>query len=319
MSAPDISKGSFTGHETFPFRYMWLRKAVEQVSQNGKTFGKDDAMVTFGVGKNMVRSIRHWGLATSMIEENPELKNNRGRVLRPSELGGQLFEETGWDPYLEDPATLWLIHWNLASTFKTATTWYWVFNRIPQLEFSKTQLVDWIAKAIHSSGGKRISGASIKRDVDCFVRTYVPSKLTEKSVSSEDTLDCPLNELALIRDFVSKGNYIIDRGEQPSLPDAVFAYALMRFIVWEGITVRTIPLDMVSFKPGSPGRVFCLSEDALLVRLERLDDVTDGALIFDDTAGLKQIMVHEDITEKLMEWMLKTHYTGRRRRKRSGR
>jgi hypothetical protein len=63
---------SFSGHETFVFRYTWLKKAVDAVSFDPRIFGQDDAIVTLGVGKNMVRSIRHWGLATGTLEEEPK-------------------------------------------------------------------------------------------------------------------------------------------------------------------------------------------------------------------------------------------------------
>ena len=111
MLAQMTDRGSFAGHETFPFRYTWLRKAFEAVQEDPEVFGRDDAMVLLGVGKNMVRSMRHWALVSGIIEEDPEVSQNRGRVLRPTELATRLLADDGWDPYLEDPATVWLLHW----------------------------------------------------------------------------------------------------------------------------------------------------------------------------------------------------------------
>lgn len=305
MTDLTLAKGSFAGHETFTFRYMWLRKAVQKLNEiGGDVFGHEDAMVEYGVGKNMVRSIRHWGLATGVIEEDPGLKGNRGRVLQPSKLGEDLFGEHGWDPYLEDPATLWLLHWKLASAPNFATTWYWVFNLAPQLEFTKQQLVTWLTKVIQLNNLKRVSPASLKRDIDCFIRTYVPSR-SSKNLRYEDSLDCPLVELGLVAEFDTRGNYRLERGEQPSLPDAVFAYSVMSFICDLDSSARTIPLESVSFAPGSPGRVFCLSEEALLSRLEQLDGQTDGLLHFDDTAGLRQILINGEINPNEV---LERHY-----------
>ncbi|KKK52150.1 hypothetical protein LCGC14_3107780, partial [marine sediment metagenome] len=45
-------------------RYGWLTKAVARVKSDPQIFAREDAMVAFGVGKNMVRSIRHWGMAS---------------------------------------------------------------------------------------------------------------------------------------------------------------------------------------------------------------------------------------------------------------
>jgi hypothetical protein len=70
---------SFSGRETFVFRYGWLKKAVDAVLQDSEAFNREDAMVNLGVGKNMVRSMRHWSLATRVVEE---VVGTRGRQLR---------------------------------------------------------------------------------------------------------------------------------------------------------------------------------------------------------------------------------------------
>ena len=58
-----------SGHETFPLRYGWLKKAFDAVSAAEESgldrsiFLADDAIARFGVGKNMVASMRHWAVA----------------------------------------------------------------------------------------------------------------------------------------------------------------------------------------------------------------------------------------------------------------
>lgn len=286
-----ITHGSFAGHETFPLRYPWLRKAVQHVKKDGGIFGEEDAMVRLGVGKNMVRAIRHWGLVCGVLEDDDTVRNNRSRVLRASELGEALFADEGFDPYLEDPATLWLLHYELCSTPDHATTWYLAFNHSPQPEFTRTQLLGWLGRLAAERGWPRISPASLKRDVDVFLRTYVPSRAS-RTVPMEDTLDSPLVELGLIRELGTKGSYLIQRGDPPTLPDAVFAYGLIRFLERAGSTSTAVPLHSVAFAPGSPGRVFALTEDALMTRLEHIEAATDGAIVFHDTAGLRQLLVH---------------------------
>ena len=68
----------FAGHETFTLRYAWLKKAVDASLERQDIFLQDDALVTLGVGKNMVRAIRHWGLVTGVLEESRDIPNNRG-------------------------------------------------------------------------------------------------------------------------------------------------------------------------------------------------------------------------------------------------
>src|SRR4051812_34721023 len=108
-----VQRGSFAGHETFPLRYTWLHKAVREVTADPEVFGREDALVRFGVGKNMVRAIRHWGLVCGVLEEDRVIPSNRGRFLCATDLGKRLLGENGWDPYMEDPATLWILQWHL--------------------------------------------------------------------------------------------------------------------------------------------------------------------------------------------------------------
>ena len=62
-------KLQFAGHETFPLRYGWLNKAYDQVARvvssgtgdSNSIFTDERAISLFGVGKNMVVSMRHWG------------------------------------------------------------------------------------------------------------------------------------------------------------------------------------------------------------------------------------------------------------------
>jgi hypothetical protein len=65
-------KGQFSGHETFPLRHLWLRKAFDAVEPGAPRtiFSSPDSIVTFGVGKNMALAIRHWALACGIIEED---------------------------------------------------------------------------------------------------------------------------------------------------------------------------------------------------------------------------------------------------------
>jgi hypothetical protein len=284
-----------------------LRKAVQHVERDGSIFNDDDAMVLLGVGKNMVRSIRHWGLVCGVLEENPEVPNNRGRALRPTALGHKLFSDNGWDPYMEDPATLWVLHYELASVPDHATTWYLAFNHFPHSEFAKTDLLNWLLKLAQERTWARVSPASLRRDVDVFLRTYVPVRAS-RTVPLEDTLDSPFVELELLREL-GKGSYLLQRGDPPSLPDAVFAYGLVQFLSRSASTSTAVPLHAIAFAPGSPGRVFALTEDALMTRLERIEAATDGAIVFHDTAGLRQLLINRMpvLLDVLRPWYEERH------------
>src|ERR1044072_657251 len=96
----------FSGHETFPLRYAWLKKVYDAVTarsadtNNRLVFSADDAISKFGVGKNMVGSMRYWAVAAGII------RDTSGTFKGPYEttpLGDAIFhDERGWDPYIED-------------------------------------------------------------------------------------------------------------------------------------------------------------------------------------------------------------------------
>jgi len=277
---------SFSGHETFPFRYSWLKKGVDAVVKSSTFFSDERAMIELGVGKNMVGSIRHWCLAARLIELEKG-SPNRSHLI-PSQIGMSIFCDGGFDPYLEDPGTLWLIHWLIASNLETATTWFWMFSNWNGVDFTKERICYEIQSWLEKHGYKTISENSLKRDIDCFVRTYIHSRQSKSGII-EDTLDCPLVDLRLITELADGKTYQFQRGPQVSLPNEIFAFALVEFWRTSPSQAKSIAFEKIAYDPGSPGRVFKLDEDSLASRLESIGQVTDGAFSYDETAGLKQV------------------------------
>lgn len=275
---------SFSGHETFPFRYPWLKKGFDAAQADGDIFRRDEAGTLLGVGKNMVRSIRHWCLATGVLAE----MRGPGSTLRPTDLGRLLFADDGLDPYLEDTATLWLLHWQIASNRPRATTWYWAFSHFHEPEFTREALTSALTDWTQTLGGKPIAESSLKRDVEVFLRSYVPSRQRRGNVT-EDSLDCPLIEMSLIRQPGEGQAYRFQRGFQAGLPDGILLYAVLRF--WEDTSPssQTVALHDLARRPGSPGRLFKIDESSLVERLEKIERQTDGGISYDETAGLRQL------------------------------
>jgi hypothetical protein len=280
-TAPQVAY-SFSGHETFTFRYTWLPKAARHLPEHPDLFVTDDAMVTLGVGKNMTKSIKYWCEAMEIIRR----VDRRGHAEMET-FGRNLLDPEGWDPYLEDPGTLWLLHWQLVKNPKRTSTWHLAFTRWNAERFTTDRLVNWLGRVV---GNKRpraqVTAASLRRDVEVFVRTYTPSR-TPKGSLAEDTFDCPLIELGLIREE-ERGVYGFARGQKPTLPDEIFVYALVEF--WNNVAQRqsTLSFEDIMYGAGSPGAAFRLSDNALAERLERLP--TWVGLSYDDTAGLRIVL-----------------------------
>lgn len=286
----DDFRPQFAGHETFPIRSLWLKKAYDEAvsSKNRNIFTAPDAVVRFGVGKNMAHAMRHWGLASGFIEDN-------GATFEPTTLGRAVFDkECGVDPYLEHPGSLWLLHLALAGTPEMTTTWYWAFNVYGSLSFDRDALTRGLLSLAEMRGWKRVAPVTIKRDVDCFVRSYVSRG---RGAMIEDAIEPVLVELGLVRPSAIGDAFEFVRGPKASLPDAVFAIALSRFWQAEHREAATLSAEAACYGPGSPGRVFKLDEDSVVERLMRIEEATDGALAWSETAGLKQVFRKSAIDE----------------------
>lgn len=278
-------KLTFSGHETFPFRYTWLKKVVDAVSNDEFFFNRETALSDLGVGKNMAYSMRHWGRLTGMLQDFYDEEKNRG--FKVTEFAKDLLSNDGWDPYLEDTATLWLLHWKISTNLEKATTWYFAFNCLAQIEFTKEQLIHELI-SFAEANEFTTSVKSIERNVSCFIRTYVASKKAKQSVH-EDSLDCPLTELSLIEKFGQHGLYVFSREQQQDLPDEIFTYALIDYWNQEHSAKGVLSFEDIAYGLGSPGLVFKINEDSLAYRLDRLEKLTNGELRYDETSMLRQV------------------------------
>lgn len=293
-----LTKPSFSGHQTFPFRYTWLKKGVDAVTEDPTVFSSENASVTLGVGKNMVSSIRHWCNVARLIKADP-LK--RGRLI-PTELGKTIFDDKdGFDPYLDDPATLWLVHWQISTNINHATAWYWAFNILRENQFApdtfKKELYEWTQKQKESM--RPVSDNTLQRDVNCFIRTYCHSRHSTNAAVAEETFDCPLVELNLIAELPNGDGYEFQRGVKETLPIEIVVATLVAFWDANFFERDALPFSELMYAPLSPGRIFRLDEDTMTTYLETLEQHTDGTLQYDETAGLKQIYRRGDLN--LME------------------
>ena len=296
----------FGGHETFVFRQGWLKKGVDLVEQNPTVFSQPDALVRLGVGKNMVRSIRHWCLATGLVEPLP---NGPKAALRPTPLAENLLDDSGWDPYLEDIGTLWLLHWQLVSGLEYSYVWHETFTRFAEQEFTKQRLTHYVERQIQLANIQTTS-RTLEREADVCLRTYSATKRKAHGTALE-SLDCPLVELSLIRTSRDERTYTFSIGPKPLLPVEVFGYALLQYLSQIAIHRRTVAVDECVYLPGSPGQAFKLDENSVVEYLETLEDRLSGIMRLQETAGLRQLYLHDwplnNLSEQMLE-LLQSYY-----------
>lgn len=300
-------KAKFTGHDTFPLRYGWLYKAFNHLNSNGKLQTSDeqktrDAIVKLGVGKNMVNAIRYWAEASSIIAS--EQKNN-SILLILSDNGKYLFDTNNHakDPYLEQPGSIWLIHFWLNFNFDYLTAYRYFFNYSNVQHFEKSKLMaDCEDDAKKLITNDIVNEKTLKKDFDCFLNTYCKkykSKSKKTITVDEDHFTSPLAELNLIQDN-GGGFYISDLSERPDLPIEIFIYALIKFTQKENeeSKINTIDFDSLLSKPCSPGRIFRLSESGLGQKLDEAQDFSNGEVSWIDSLGLRQVKIdHVDMND----------------------
>jgi hypothetical protein len=292
----------FSGHETFPLRQMWLKKAFERsVGQviPKAAFADENAIADFGVGKNMVSAIRHWALACDVMrDDKPD-----GYTLTENAIA--IFDDNGLDPYSENPNTAWYAHWWLAGKGNRATTWHWLFNHVTSPIFSREELEAPLAQYARAlDATRKLSPATLSRDIETCIRSYAPRL---SGGTPEDYAEPMLAELGLIYEE-HRGHFAFRRGPKATLSDGMFAYALLDY--WEKAApgLSSLAFESIAYGEGSPGRVFKLDEDSVAERLLNLEALTKSALSWTDTAGLRQVHRKEEKIAGLSKAMIERAY-----------
>lgn len=292
----------FARHETFHPRYGWVKKALDAAAKSSKVFNADDAVVELGVGKNMVRSIRFWGLAYQVITPAKD-SSSRIPLAVPSNIGHTIFADEGWDPYCELPGTHWLLHWWLLAPGSIAPVWWLAFNEFPGVEFSDEQLEQFVLDRVRDWADPHPS--SVQKDVSCLLRMYAPG--SSSRAAFDDAIDCPSRDLRLITPTPERGHYRFAIGVKPTLPASVAAFAALDFVARTDSSARTVTVSRLATEPGGPGRVFKLTEGALVDLLERAALEHEGSLDLTSSAGVPQLSFSDDPASVATE-VLHDHY-----------
>ena len=275
---------TFGRHETFALRYSWLSKGFHALKRKPSLFDDDDSVVELGVGRNMVSSIRYWLRACQII--TPQKPDT------PELIGDLIFDvKKGLDPYLEDEATIWLMHWLLVTNSTMATSWFWFFNKFHKPEFTgqelQTALSDFVKEQVVEK--RRPSANTIKSDALLLPRMYTQSKGNTRT-PLEEALDSPLSLLGLITQFSSGRSYQSKPEARPGLPIGIFAFAVSQLMQQRDIT--TIPIEELMYSRNdyaAPGSVFRLTETDLITKLELMVNYIPGYFDIRETAGIHQL------------------------------
>lgn len=305
MRLDEACQATFARHETFHPKLGWFRKGVLAASRDdGNLFHAPDAAVRLGVGKNMVRSIRFWTTAAHLITDIPNPQNARVPRVVPTNLGLGLLGPDGMDPYMEDLATWWWLHWMLLAPGSQLPVWWILLNELSATEFNDELAELVVESTLERSPWDSPRMSSIQKDISAFIRTYAPAIQGSRS-RFDDQFGCPLRDLHLLS--LSPTGYRLATGTPRQLPAAVVLAAALDYVSLTSPTVRTIAISRLANEPGAPGRILRLGEEAFADLIEPLVNSHDD-LVLSAPAGSLQLGWQRPAEELAHE--LLAHYYG---------
>ena len=251
-------------------------------------------MVRLGVGKNMVRAIRFWADAATVVSKG----GYRSEGLDVSPFGRKVFGEGGHDEFLEDIKTLWLIHWKFSTHVKEPLfAWHFMLNFWHRADFTRTEALLAFQQEAEKLE-KKLSPVTLDHHFATFLHTYVSTR-SNKGEVLEDNLDCPLVELELIQKIGERSSggpgrrepiYAFRVEEKPEISAELFAFCLADF--WEQRCPEELTLSFrqIAVGEGGPGQVFKLPEQAIRDRLESIERDSKGVFSFQESAAHQQVI-----------------------------
>lgn len=267
----------FSGHESFPCKTLWLKKGYDFVVHN-KDFNNPEAVIDLGVGKNMVASIRYWLKVFGLCQN--EL---------PTWLGNYLFnDEDGRDLYMEDLATLWILHFHLV--FNQDATLYNLFfcgYQKGHTQFEREQIVTYVKLHMIEANKQNVFNENtVKKDVSVLIQNYA---LPRKYQSNED-FSSLLIDLDLIRQNTEGKGYYINIDGKRKVAKEIFMYALLVLKEQEGD--NTISYDTVQDKVGL---TFCMQDYETIEMLKLLANEYSDYMSYNDNAGIRMIQFTQNL------------------------
>lgn len=267
---------TFSGHESFTCKSLWLKKGFDFINNN-YNFNAPDAVMQLGVGKNMVASIRYWMRAFGMAK-NDELTTLATYLLDT---------DKGKDPFIEDLGTLWLLHFLLVSS-EEATLYNWLFVRLQKERktFDRQNVVNFVHRLMVEDGKQNLYNENtVKKDIGVLLQNYV-LPLKAKALDDYSSL---LIDLDLIRTADGK-LYIFNIEGKRQIPWQIFLYAI---ITMKGKDM-TVSYDLLQ----DIGLMFCMNDMEVIGMCQTIERIKTEYVRYSDTAGIRQLQFIEELNSE---------------------
>ncbi len=249
----------FGSHQSFYLRVNWLSKAFKMVAEDPRFFYDDFGFEKIGLGRNMLKSLRYWSVATGMMHET---KNDLKKPIHELTDIGQLIKKN--DRFIRFPLTSAVLHVLLAASKEQASAWYWYFNICTEQSATIDELVPLISSWVKQEQSKLVSDQSLRRDLECIRQLYTAR--SKNGDDPEEVVASPLTSLNLLQE----GRQSLIR-RTPALADINLDALYFSLLIYaEQNDVNSITWEELQLKPMLWGRLFHLTASQILEALELL-------------------------------------------------
>lgn len=272
-----ITKYTFSGHESFTCKTLWLKKGYDFI-RNNYNFNSPDSVVELGVGKNMVASIRYWMRAFGLIEND-----------ETQAIADYFFDSNkGKDPYIEDLGTLWLLHFLLVSTCE-ATLYNLLFVQLQRERkvFDRQHVLNLVKRMMTEDGKQnQYNENTVKKDISTLLLNYV---LPQKAKALDDYSSL-LIDLDLIRMDADGKSYQFNIDGKRQIPWQIFLYAVIRA---KGMDM-TVSYDTLQ----ELGLMFCMNDMEVIEMCKSIVEHHEDTITYSDVAGIRQLHFLNNLNEE---------------------
>lgn len=261
-------------HETFSIREGWIEKGIHYINKDSRSMSKDNGTSVFGLGSNMVKSLRYWLTASCLAK----FRNGYAFL---SELGRLILKN---DPFIDDDFSLWLIHLYLITNENDSPVFNAIFN-LEYSQFDKDFLIDRVPSKLTEFGYDQITSiSSLESDISVFLKSYY----SEDFSNPENNMKCPLARLNL---FSCEGKKIYSR-KTPAfnkLDFRIVYLSILRCINCNDAEISFNIEDIYTMR-NNPLNTLNLSKSALFYYLEEMQK--NEYIKFNKTAGLNVVFIN---------------------------
>lgn len=240
----------------------------------GMNFTSPNAVAYLGVGKNMVASIRFWFRAFGQSVNDT-----------PTSFAVSIFDsEQGYDPYLEDVGTLWLLHYYLL-TKDVASLYHLTFLDFQRekREFDRNQLLAFVRRKCNVPEQKNVYNENtVKKDIGVLLHNYV----TPSEVRSNEDFSAIFQDLGLIN-ALGYDRYAFNDTEPSHIHPDILLFALLDYKGED----NTISLDGMQ----EVALIFGLSLTNLIELVREVVAQHPEDLSYTDNSGVKNLQFIHDI------------------------